>query len=66
LFSKFLKRLFKENEAKIEITFVDELNNTNEYILVMNLSKPYILSQLVSKLKSIWESEFYVDMRIFI
>lgn len=60
----FLKRISKDNEKRIEISFVDESRNSKQIIWSFNLNKQHLLSQLINQLKLTWEKIFLVDLPI--
>jgi hypothetical protein len=56
--------LFTESDTKLEINFVDESRNSKKTVWSFNLSKPFLVGQLVTHLKSIWENIFFVELPI--
>ena len=60
----FIQRLFKEKETKIEISFVVESKNSMQLKWTFNLNKEFLLSQLISQLKILWEKIFFVELPI--
>ena len=57
-------RLFKKSETKFEIIFVDEVNSSKQVTWSFSLNTKIFKAQLISKIKSIWESIFYVELPI--
>ncbi len=56
--------MFKECETKLEISFVDESNNSKQIKWTFNINKEFLLSQLINQLKTVWEQIFFVELPI--
>jgi len=58
-------RLFKEEETKLEISFVDESRNSKQITWQINFRKqPHMLSQLIALLKNSWEKIYAIELPI--
>lgn len=58
-------RLFKEEETKLEISFVDESKNSKQITWLLNFNKqPHMLSQLIALLKQTWEKIYFIELPI--
>lgn len=58
------KKLFKEDETRIVISLVDESKNSKQINWSFSLNKQFVLSQLISQLKEIWEKTFFIELPI--
>lgn len=58
------KRLSKEDETQLEISFVDESKNSKQITWSLNMNKPYLLSRLIAQVKLVWEKIFFVELPI--
>ncbi|CAF0760392.1 unnamed protein product [Brachionus calyciflorus] len=57
-------KLFREDETKIEISTVDEANNSTQVNWIIKMNKSYQLSQFISLIKEIWEKIFFIELPI--
>ena len=64
IFSIFLKKLFEDSESKLEVTLVDELNNSGQITWSLKINNLHILSQLIKHLKEHWEAIYSIELPI--
>jgi hypothetical protein len=57
-------RLFKEIERRVEISIVDESNNSKQITWTLDFNKEFLLSQFISQLKTCWEQLFFIELPI--